>query len=221
MRADICHYYPKPVEDVYQAYKTAIKNLFKNDAGGDPYCSLVFGLSFSFKYNMNGGGCHIHFMPYLDGTAINVRYTIAQAVGAKYKAHDKDMCTAVSKLLGVEAKDVQINVEEFLQYEKEAPHYVEDTAKEDIPALEEYSVETDACEVFAPEVVEEEAEPASIAYTEAPDGIYAEPAPAVAPVAPVPPQANRNYARFCTQCGTQFTDFAMFCTKCGAKRKEL
>ena len=207
-----------PIEDVYEAYKTSIKNLFKNDAGGDPYCSLVFGLSFSFKYNMNGGGCHIHFMPYLDGTAVNIRYTIAQAVGAKYKAHDKDMCAAVSKILGAEAEDAQINVDEFLRYEKEAPRYVEDTAKKDIPAPEEHSVETDAYDVSAPEIVEKAPEPMTFSYTETPADTYAEPTPVAPPTAA---QADRVYARFCTGCGTPFADLAMFCTKCGAKRKEM
>ena len=203
-----------PIEDVYDAYKTVIKNLFKSDASGDPCCSLVFGLSFSFKYNMNGGGCHIHFMPYLDGTAVNIRYTIAQAMGAKYKAHDKDMCTAVSKLLGVDAQDAQINVDEFLLYEKEGSHNVAETAKKEIPAVEEYSVETDICEVSAPAAVEEEAEEVPYSYTETPVTTYAEPAPVTA-------QADRAYAKFCTKCGTPFADLAMFCTKCGAKRKEM
>ena len=84
MRRDVCHFYPIHVIGVYKAYVRAIKEVFDADCSEEPYHTLTFGLKFSFKYNMNGGFCHVHLMPYRGGTAVDIRYTIVQALGAKY-----------------------------------------------------------------------------------------------------------------------------------------
>lgn len=120
MTHDICHYYPKTIEQVYIAYQRGIKQAFNKDAEGQHPHTLVFGLNFSFKYNMNGGGCHVHFMPYQNGTAVNVHYTIAQAVGAKCKAHDKDLTREVERFLGASASDLHIDTATFAQYKNNA-----------------------------------------------------------------------------------------------------
>ena len=115
MRSDIGHFYDAPIEDVFLAYKQAIKEKFKKDADSTPYHTLVFGLNFSFKYNMNGGGCHVHFMPSGNGTSVAIRYTIAQAVGANYKAHNRDMTSAVQSILGISAQELDIDMDSFMQ----------------------------------------------------------------------------------------------------------
>ncbi len=120
MTHDICHYYPKTIEQVYSAYQRGIKQAFNKDAEGQHPHTLVFGLNFSFKYNMNGGGCHVHFMPYQNGTAVNVHYTIAQALGAKCKAHDKDLTREVERFLGASASDLHIDTAAFAQYKSNA-----------------------------------------------------------------------------------------------------
>ena len=115
MRADVFHYYPRPIESVYNAYQAAIQSTFQKEPTGTPCHTLVFGLSRSLKYNMNGGGCHVHLAPYGGGTVIGIRYTLAQALGARYKAHDKDMTAAVEQLLGVGAQEIQTTMEAVLQ----------------------------------------------------------------------------------------------------------
>ena len=114
MRKDICFYYPAPIQAVYAAYQAAIGNVFKESASGTPYHTIVFGLGFSFKYNMNGGGCHVHLMPYNNGTAVNIRYTIAQALGARCEAHAKDLSAGVEAILHTRSERVNIDVQVFL-----------------------------------------------------------------------------------------------------------
>ena len=120
MTHDICHYYAKPIDQVYNAYQQGIKQAFGKDADGQHPHILVFGLKFSFKYNMNGGGCHVHLMPYQNGTAVNIHYTIAQAMGAKCKAHDRDLSREVERILKVSASDLNINTDAFAQYKNQA-----------------------------------------------------------------------------------------------------
>ena len=118
MRADIFYYYPARVDVVYNAYKLAINNVFKKEAAGTMPNPLVFGLNFSFKYNMNGGGCHVHFIPYNNGTAVDVHYTIAQLLGARYKAHAKDLIDGVSKILSMHASEIKFDLDEFQKVEE-------------------------------------------------------------------------------------------------------
>ena len=123
MRADIGHFYPVPIENVFYAYKQAIKEKFKKDADATPCHTLVFGLNFSFKYNMNGGGCHVHFMPSGNGTAVAIRYTVAQAVGANYKGHDRDMTAEVQRILGVTAQEFDFDMDTFMAQKEQYVAY--------------------------------------------------------------------------------------------------
>lgn len=113
MRVDIFHYYSAPIEKVYDAYNLAIKKVFKKDSAESYLLELTFWLNFSFKYNMNGGECHVHFLSYNNGTVVDVHYVILQALGARYHAHDKDLTTEVEKILRVYATDIKIGVDEF------------------------------------------------------------------------------------------------------------
>ena len=114
MTRDICHYYEKDIKSVYAAYIDAIKQGLKKGCQEYPYYKICFSLGFSIKYNMNGGACTFHFIPYGNGTAVNVRYSIVQAFGAKYEAHDKNFTNLVVNILKVEAQNIQIPIEEFL-----------------------------------------------------------------------------------------------------------
>ena len=117
MRRDVFHFYNEKVENVYKAYANAIYNEFDKSAKKEPYHTIGFGLSYSFKYNMNGGTCTVHFMPHHLGTAVYIRYTIIKAFGARYQAHDKDLTTAVEKILGKSAKEIYLDSELFLKPE--------------------------------------------------------------------------------------------------------
>lgn len=116
MRRDICHYYEKDLKDVYNSYAKAAKDKFGKNCEYHNEYKMSFGLNFTFKYNMNGGACIIHFMPYKTGTAVNVRYTIAQLFGARYKAYDKDLTEFVVSVLGVNPIDIEIDPDVFEQY---------------------------------------------------------------------------------------------------------
>ena len=114
MRRDVIHYYERNIADVYGAYKAAAMQKFGKNCREEPYHTLSFGLNYSFRYNMNGGACTVHFMPYNTGTAVNIRYSIAQLYGARYGAHDKEMSAFVTSVLGVPAMDLKIDPEIFL-----------------------------------------------------------------------------------------------------------
>ena len=115
MRRDICLYYEKELPEVFSAYVEAINKRFGKDCNPAPYHTIQFALSFSFKYNMNGGGCTVRLMPHGRGTAVNVRYSIAQAVGARYEAHCRDLSNFVESILRVNSAGINIPVEEFMR----------------------------------------------------------------------------------------------------------
>ena len=87
MTRDLCFFYPCPLNAVYGAFVQTAAQKFGKDCKQTPMVSISFGLNFSMKYNMNGGACTIHFMPYQNGTAINIRYSVVQLMGARYKKH--------------------------------------------------------------------------------------------------------------------------------------
>ncbi len=119
MRRDICLIYQKSVKEVFDAYILAIRDRFDKECDAKPYYALTFGLNFSFKYNMNGGACTVHFMSLEQGTAVNVRYSVAQGVGARYEAHNRDLTKVVESRLGCSAQAADIDVEEFLKPENQ------------------------------------------------------------------------------------------------------
>ncbi len=116
MRRDICHYYAADVQTVYNAYLAAATNRqFRRDCKEEPYHTLTFGLNFSMKYNMNGGSCIIHFIPFGGGTAVDLRFVVAQAAGARYGRYDQDLTNAVVTVLGIPAQPLQLDIEEFMK----------------------------------------------------------------------------------------------------------
>ena len=116
MTRDLCYFYPCPLNAVYGAFvQTAAQKLGK-DCKQTPMVSISFGLNFSMKYNMNGGACTIHFMPYQNGTAINIRYSVVQLMGARYKKHAQDLTLYANNILRANAQPANINVQEFLNY---------------------------------------------------------------------------------------------------------
>jgi hypothetical protein len=101
MRRDLFHYFEADVKTVYNAYIQAIKEKFGKDCEAEAYHTISFGLNASLKYNMNGGACHVHLIPYRTGTAVAVRYTIVQLVGARYEAHYWDLNNVISRIIQV------------------------------------------------------------------------------------------------------------------------
>lgn len=115
MRRDICYYYQAPIAQVYQGYLSAAGNdQFRRECREEPYHTLTFGLNFSMKYNFNGGSCVIRFIPWQGGTAVNLRFSLAQAAGARYEWYDRDLTAAASAIIGVVAQPAKVPVDYFL-----------------------------------------------------------------------------------------------------------
>ena len=113
MVRDICHYYEADLRSVYNAYAQVATVTFEKKCEYHNEYKMSFGLNFSMRYNMNGGACIIHFMPCQTGTAVNVRFVIAQLVGARYEAYDEELTRHVVALLGVPCMMANIAVEQF------------------------------------------------------------------------------------------------------------
>ncbi len=115
MRRDICYHYQAPIAQVYQGYLSAAGNdQFRRECREEPYHTLTFGLNFSMKYNFNGGSCVIRFIPWQGGTAVNLRFSLAQAAGARYEWYDRDLTAAASAIIGVVAQPAKVPVDYFL-----------------------------------------------------------------------------------------------------------
>lgn len=121
MRRDIVYYYNCPLEPVFNAFVQAANQRFGKDCQVEPCKTLKFGLNYSFKYNMNGGVVTAHFMPYQNGTAIDLHYTIVQAFGGRYKAHAEDLTEFVNGLLQTQGSVIDLDPDSFTAYEQQAP----------------------------------------------------------------------------------------------------
>ena len=114
MRRDVCHFYETDVVTVYEAYLAALGNdKFDRDCRKEPYHTLTFGRNFSVKYNFNGGSCIVHFIPYQGGTAVDLRFVLAQAAGARYEKYDRDLTDAVIQILGMPARPLDLDIDVF------------------------------------------------------------------------------------------------------------
>ena len=116
MRRDVCYFFPADVVSVYKGYLAAATNSrFRRECSEEPYHTINFGINFSMMYNMNGGSCTLHFMPYQEGTAVDLRFSIAQLAGARYEKYAKDLTEAAMAVIGAPAQLFKLDVEEFLK----------------------------------------------------------------------------------------------------------
>ena len=120
MRRDLVFFYPLPPEPVYRAFVQAANQRFGKECKFEPFVKLSFGLNYSFKYNMNGGVLTVHFMPYQNGTAIDLHYTVVQLAGARYKKHAQDLTQFTDSVLGTRATTLVLDANHFLAYEQSA-----------------------------------------------------------------------------------------------------
>lgn len=135
MRRDIGYYYEAKIDQVYHAYLQAATNPpFERTCNYTPLHTISFGLNYSFKYNMNGGSCNLHFMPYGSGTAVNIRFSIAQAFGARYEKYAQDLCRAVQRFLPVAPCPASFNMDDFLRPENQVTSAAPAAPKAPAPA---------------------------------------------------------------------------------------
>lgn len=177
MRRDIGFYIEANIEQVYKAYlNAAINEPFERECAEKPYHTISFGINFSFKYNMNGGSCNIHFMPSGTGTAVNMRFSIAQAVGARYEKYAEDLNEAMQAFLPVTPRPMEYDMDEFLK-----------------PANQ-----------VTPAALRQAAAPQAYAQAPAAPAVTYAPAPQ-APIAAFCTKCGNRLSpgsRFCDQCGT-------------------
>lgn len=209
MRRDVMHFFMADVKTVYQAYLTAAQNKpFERTCEQRPFYSFQFGLNFSMKYNMNGGSCTLHFIPHQGGTAVNLRFSVAQLAGARYEAYDRDLTNRAIDILRIPAQTLRINVEEFLNQS----NWV-----------------TPGSTQLPPAPVAPAPAPAPVAPAPAPV-TPAQPAAGQKCCARCGSQLLPG-ARFCTRCGATVEDHllckscgtpllpgAKFCTRCGQRQ---
>ena len=120
MRRDIGFYIAANIEQVYQAYLNAATHKpFERTCSQEPLHTIAFGVNYSFKYNMNGGSCHIHLMPCGNGTAVNIRFSIAQAAGARCEKYAQDLNKAMQVFLPVTPQPATYDVDDFLKPENQ------------------------------------------------------------------------------------------------------
>ena len=118
MRRDLGFYIDADIATVYTAYlKTLMAPPFERSCKQEPYHTITFGLNFSMKYNMNGGSCHVHFMRDGRGTAVNIRFVIAQAGGARYGRYAEEIHRNLVNHLQVAPVERNYNMDDFLKPE--------------------------------------------------------------------------------------------------------
>lgn len=115
MRRDVCYIVDADVKSVYEAYLKAAQNPpFERTCKQEPYHTFNFGVNYSWKYNMNGGSCILHFIPYEGGTAVDLRFSLAQAAGGKCEQYAQDLTERVIPILGKTPRRGNVDINKFL-----------------------------------------------------------------------------------------------------------
>ena len=193
MTAEVYHYYPNPIEDVFNAYARAIQDCFKVTGACYQYHTITFPLKFSFKYNMNGGNCTLNFIRHQDGTAVRVNYNIYQLIAALYDSHDRDMTLYVQRILGSFATPIFLSPMDF--------------ANPDNRVMSNGTTAAPNGAAYPP------VSPNGAAYPPpmAPKEETATPG--------TPPPIRVAKGNYCIHCGSQQSSDTEFCQTCGKKRK--
>ena len=115
MRRDVCYIVDADVKSVYEAYLKAAQNPpFERTCKQEPYHTFNFGVNYSWKYNMNGGSCILHFIPYEGGTAVDLRFSLAQAGGGKCEQYAQDLTERVIPILGKTPRRGNVDINKFM-----------------------------------------------------------------------------------------------------------
>ena len=190
MRRDVNFYVEASVEQVYKAYLSAATNEpFERDCTEEPYHTISFGVNYSFKYNMNGGACNIHFMPYGTGTAVNIRFSLAQAAGARCEKYAANLNEAMQRYLPVTPQAAQFDVEAFADPKNQ---------------LTPQKLEAAQQETVQQEAAQQKPEPQPVLQAPVDKTFCANCGKPLAPG-----------SRFCAQCGTPVSQKRV-CAKCNA-----
>ena len=220
MRRDIGYFFTRDVISVYNAYIAAANNSqFRRDCKQEPFHTITFGLNFSMKYNMNGGACIIHFMPYNGGTAVNIRFAIAQGFGARYEKYANDITNAAASVLGEAPTSASYNMDDFLRPENRI-----------FASPQSFAPAEPAPQPIVPQpqpTVEPQIKPEPQPIKEKPsdslpDSFCIDCGKKLVEGAPFCPNCGKRVLplsnkKFCPYCGKEAESDALFCINCGGK----
>lgn len=198
MRRDVVYYYQLPLNDVFNAFVQGVNVQLGKDCKVVQGISISFGLNYSLIYNMNGGACNIHFMPHLNGTAVDIHYTIIQLSGAKYKAHAQKLAKFVNYALKTKGKKIRLSVKTFMAYEQQVMGSMQQNPAGSQPVMPQNQAGS--------QPIMPQNQP--VAQQPMPQNQVG--------VQPVMPRAGQK-GRFCTSCGTPYNAGTTICVKCGRR----
>ena len=202
MRRDVCYFFPVDVVSLYNAYLTAAKNPpFERSCKEEPYHTFAFGIRSSFKYNINGGACTLHFIPYQNGAAVDLRFTLAQLLGARYGKYAEELTNRAAAILRVGPQQVNINIEEFLRPENKV------SAGSNSQPFMESSPVAPPLQSTAPVYTQQSVEQFRVPSSNNSEN----------PLCGRCGHCNEPGSAFCAKCGTPLSQSAVFCTACGTK----
>lgn len=212
MRRDIGFYIAANIEQVYQAYLNAATHKpFERTCSQEPLHTIAFGVNYSFKYNMNGGSCHIHLMPRGNGTAVNIRFSIAQAAGARCEKYAQDLNNAMQAFLPVTPQPAAYDVDDFMKPENQVtPATLQKAPAQNMPVSA--PVSAPVCAPVSAPVSAPVNTPAAAFCVSCGSKLDADSrfcSRCGKPVAPA--------QKVCPNCQTQFESDAAFCSVCGTR----
>lgn len=117
MKKDIFCYYERPLGAVRDAFVQTVTQQYGKDCTMQGTV-LSFKLSYSIVYNMNGGTLTVHLMPYQNGTAVQLHYSIRQLVGAFYKEHAADLTKHTDNYLQAKIVEIALDANQFTAFEQ-------------------------------------------------------------------------------------------------------
>jgi len=162
-----------------------------------------------YKYNFNGGACTLHFMPYQGGSAVSMRFSIAQLAGARYEKYAQDLTEAAANVIDSMWRKTDIDVDLFLRPENMVtPNTLKAVATPAPAQVQAPKPAPTPAPVVAPKPIPVPVDPKPVA---APT-----PAPVVVPK-PVPVATPKPVTaqRTCAHCGRTIKEGDRFCVGCG------
>lgn len=199
MRQDVCYVVDADVKSVYAAYLKAAQNPpFERSCKQEPFHTISFGVNYSMKYNMNGGSCTLHFIPHGNGTAINLRFSLAQAFGAKCEKYAQYLTDHAAVILGKTPRMGRVDINQFLNDRNKVYEH---------PPVASQPAATPVAPAPAPAPAAPGIQCSNCGKIVAADAAFCSGCGT----------KLKKPGGFCTQCGSPVDAGAAFCCKCGKK----
>lgn len=216
MQKDFCFSAPCDIGTLFDAYLQVIKDSFHPKPTANPHLIINFKLSFSFKYNMNGGSCSLYFMPAASGgSAVSIHYSVLQAIGARCGAHAKNLNEMVSRILRTPITPCYIDTERFMEYiESENVRNRSKRISSNPTSSAVPNIMPNTAQNITPSVINSAAIPVNDGYACTNCGLSL---PNDAKFCSGCGNKIDPSTKICSNCGSELPNDAMFCFKCGCK----